>query len=205
MSHELFTIGHSTHTIERLVELLKQHAISAVGDVRSSPYSRYNPQFNREPLRDCLKAADIAYVFLGDELGARRDDPACYADGRVQFDLVAQTPLFREGLERLRKGIASHRVCLLCAEKDPIACHRTILVCRHAQSQDIAVRHILEDGTLEDHADAERRMMQTLKIPETDLFASHEELLAKAYNMQGNKIAFEEKSGADAPPESTIQ
>ncbi len=205
MSQELFTIGHSTHTIERLIELLALHGISAVGDVRSSPYSRYNPQFNRETLQASLKAAGIAYVFLGKELGARCDDPACYADGKVQFDRVARTPLFQEGLARLRKGAASHRVCLLCAEKDPIACHRTILVCRHARSADIAIRHILEDGALEDHADTERRLMQTLNIPEDDLFASREELLAKAYALQGNKIAYEEKAGADAPPESAIQ
>jgi len=201
----LFTIGHSTHTIERLIQLLAVHEISAVGDVRSSPYSRYNPQFNREPLCKALKKAGIAYVFLGKELGARSDDPDCYRDGKVQFDRVAQSATFQEGLRRLRKGIASHRVCLLCAEKDPIACHRTILVCRHARSEDTEIKHILEDGSLEDHADTERRMMRTLKVPEADLFASRNELLDKAYAMQGEKMAYKEKDGADTPPESAIQ
>ena len=190
----LYTIGHSTHTIQRLIELLSMHTISAVGDVRSSPYSRYNPQFNREVLQNALREAEIEYVFLGKELGARSPDRKCYVEGQVQFDLVAESELFRKGLERLRAGMDSFCIALLCAEKDPITCHRMILVCRNLRSSGMSIQHILEDGSLEDNRDAERRLMHELKIQENDLFDSEEELIQRAYTIQGNKIAYTETS-----------
>jgi len=198
----LYTIGHSTHSLERLIELLAMHRVGAVADVRSSPYSRYNPQFNREPLTTALERAAVTYVFLGRELGARREESACYRDGKVRFDLVAETPVFQEGLHRLRKGLRAYDVCLLCAEKDPIACHRTILVCRHMRGNGLAIRHILEDGAIEPHEDMERRLMRAVKVPESDLFAGPDELLEKAYTLQGARIACAETDRnvpADAP------
>ena len=87
MTDTVFTIGHSTHPIEEFISLLKAASITVVGDVRSRPYSRMNPQFNREPFRNALAAAGIRYVFLGAELGARTDDPSCYRNGQVQYDL----------------------------------------------------------------------------------------------------------------------
>lgn len=190
----LYTIGHSTHTVRKLIDLLSMHRVSAVADVRSSPYSRYNPQFNSEPLQHALRAAEIDYVFLGRELGARPVDKRCYKDGQVQFNLIAQGGLFSAGLERLRQGMDSYTVTLLCAEKDPIACHRMILVCRSLRESGMTIRHILEDGALEDNASAEHRLMQELHIKENDLFASDEELVQRAYDTQGKKIAFTEKS-----------
>jgi len=190
----LYTIGHSTHTIQKLIDLLSMHRVSAVADVRSSPYSRFNPQFNSEPLQQALRASEIEYVFLGRELGARPADRRCYADGQVRFDLVAQSGLFASGLERLRIGMESYTIALLCAEKDPIACHRMILVCRNLRSGGMKIQHILEHGALEDNAAAERRLMQELRIQDNDLFASDEELLLRAYDMQGKKIAYLEKT-----------
>ena len=84
MTNAVYTIGHSTHSIEKLIELLKQQSISAVSDVRSRPYSRMNPQFNRESLKQALRTANIQYVFLGKELGARSEDRRCYRNGQVQ-------------------------------------------------------------------------------------------------------------------------
>jgi len=89
MSDPVYTIGHSTHPIERFIELLKSQNITALGDVRSRPYSRMNSQFNLEPLKQSLRDADIKYVFLGKELGARSDDKSCYRNGQVQYDLLA--------------------------------------------------------------------------------------------------------------------
>ena len=196
---ELFTLGHSTHSIERFLELLRMHRINAIADVRSSPYSRHTPQFNREPLQASLKEQGIAYVFLGKELGARGGDPSIYLDGQVQFNLLSQTELFEQGLDRLRKGASSYRIALLCAEKDPIRCHRMILVCRNLRL-DLAIQHILEDGKLEPNAEAERRLMRELRIPESDLFASEQELVGRAYDLQGKRIAYEEKSGENGEP-----
>lgn len=190
----LFTIGHSNHPVERLLELLAKHAVSAVADVRSHPFSRYNPQFNREELQKTLKAAGIEYVFLGKELGARSEDPSCFLDGKLQFDLLSRSGLFRSGLSRLRKGMERYLIALLCAEKDPILCHRMILVCRNMRSEAQEIRHILEDGSLEDNRQSERRIMLSLGIPENHLFATAGELIEKAYDLQGKRIAFEEKA-----------
>src|SRR5690242_9735719 len=130
MEQTVYTIGHSTHAIEKFIALLKSSQIEAVSDVRSWPHSRMNPQFNRETLKRSLREAGIKYVFLGKELGARSEDRGCYRNGQVQYDLLANTELFKQGIERVKEGAQKYRVVLMCAEKDPLDCHRTILVAR---------------------------------------------------------------------------
>jgi len=193
----IYTIGHSTHPAEKLIELLKRHEITAVCDVRSSPYSQFNPQFNRETIQSELKKHGVAYVYLGKELGPRSDDPGCYENGKVQYDRLAKTDLFHEGIRRAKEGMKSYRIALMCAEKDPIMCHRTILVCRTLAADGIGVRHILDDGAIEEHENAMVRLRLVLKLPETDLFNSPEQMLVRAYDLQGRKIAHvkEEKTG----------
>lgn len=191
MDDVLYTIGHSNHELPQFVALLKRHDVIAVADVRSSPYSAYNPQFNREALRGYLESQDLCYVYLGQQLGARRTEPECYDDeGRVLFDRVAGTAAFRAGLERVKSGARSLRVALMCAEKDPLTCHRTILICRALRDDVPDIRHIREDGTIETHAEAESRLLALCKLPERDLFHSREELLADAYDCQARRIAF---------------
>jgi uncharacterized protein (DUF488 family) len=186
----IYTIGHSNHTIERFLELLRMHGITAIVDVRSSPYSQFNPQFNRATLQKELKRHNFAYVFLGRELGPRSEDPACYENGRVKYARIAKTLLFKEGVQRVHEGIRHYRISLMCAEKDPIGCHRMILVCRHLKSSDLEIHHILDDGTLEKNLDAERRLMKVLKIQELQLFESPEALREQAYDIQAEKIAY---------------
>lgn len=192
----LYTIGHSNHSIERLLELLQGHAVNAVADVRSMPFSRHNPQFNRENLQRSIKSAGMEYVFLGKELGARSEDRSCFVNGRVQFDLLARGELFQKGLARLRTGMETHRIALLCAEKDPLTCHRMILVCRNMRRDDVQIRHVLEDGSYEDNTESERRLMRLLGIAENNLFATAAELIERAYDLQGAKIGYEEKTSA---------
>lgn len=187
--YKLFTIGHSTHTAEKFIELLSMHTIQVVCDVRSNPYSKFNPHFNRETIKKQLKEHQMSYVYLGKELGPRSDDPAHYVNGQVQYNLIANTELFQEGLKRLRNGLKTHRVALMCAEKDPVMCHRTILICRNLRSDEIEISHILENGGLESSRDSERRLMGMLKIPETTLFEKPEELIERAYDIQSEKIA----------------
>ena len=186
----LYTIGHSNHPAENFIELLLRHNITAVCDVRSQPYSKFNPQFNRENIQKDLKQSNIAYVFLGRELGPRSDDPACYIDGQVRYHLLAETDLFQEGLKRLLKGMQYYRIAMMCAEKDPIMCHRMILVCRHLRQEVAEIRHILEDGRIEELADSEERLLRVLKIPPLQLFDSTEDLIIRAYDVQGEKIAY---------------
>ena len=186
----LYTIGHSNHEMEKFIRLLRMHDITAVCDVRSAPYSKYASQFNYDPIGRRLKTAGIQYVYLGRELGPRSDDPACYVGGKVRYEKIAETAAFKEGLARVRKGIESYRVALMCAEKDPAVCHRTILVCRHLREADLEIKHILEDGSLEDNRDTERRLMKMLKIPEVTLFDRPEDQIERAYDKQGERIAY---------------
>src|SRR5574341_825421 len=170
MPLNLYTIGHSTHSIDQFIELLSMHSVTAVGDVRSRPYSQYNPQFNREGLRDVLKQRGIEYVFLGEQLGARSKNPRHYSDGKVQYHSIATSSEFRHGLARVRKGLKTYRIALLCAEKDPIVCHRAILICRHLRISEIAINHIRGDGTLETNSQLEQRLLHLFKFPDQDLF-----------------------------------
>ena len=198
MTAVVYTVGHSTHSAARFVQLLTRNEITAIADVRSQPYSRMNPQFNRESLRAVLKEADIAYVFLGRELGARSSDESCYINGKVQYDRLAQTDLFREGLDRVEQGLSKHRIALMCAERDPLTCHRSILVCRHLVARNIGVQHIVDDGRLESHDNALARLLRELKIEQGDLFRNQKELLAEAYAQRGEQIAYVEKSTFEA-------
>ncbi len=190
MTATIYTIGHSTNPVERLIELLQQHGITAVGDVRSQPYSRMNPQFNREDLEKALARAGIGYVFLGEELGARADDPACYENGKVRYDRLARTGSFQRGLERVRKGAAEYRLALMCAEKEPLDCHRTILVARHLDEWGMEVQHILADGSLEPHAATIERLKKQLKIG-VDMFRPADASTEQAYAVQGERIAYQ--------------
>ena len=194
----LFTVGHSAHSIEAFLQLLLQHQIQAIADVRSHPYSRHFPCFSKEPLELSLKSAGIHYVFLGRELGARRDECECYIENAVSYDLVAATSAFAKGLERLQEGLLKYRIALLCAEKDPLDCHRTILIARHA-ARFAQVIHILADGSLEPHQEAEDRLLRRFERNDADLFASHEIRLAEAYARRGREIAWVESRTKESP------
>ena len=204
MSGVIYTIGHSNHEPDYFLELLERHSISALVDVRSRPYSRMNPQFNRENLKRLLEPREIVYVFLGRELGARSEDPACYSEGKVQYDRLAQTELFRQGLDRVSEGIETHRLALMCAEKEPLECHRTILVARQLASRGVTVQHILEDGSLETHQDTLARLREKLKLPECDLFRTPEDILEEAYRLQGERIAYELEMAAGPPGDEAL-
>jgi uncharacterized protein (DUF488 family) len=186
--------------MEKLIDLLTTHHITAVADVRSQPYSRFNPQFNRENLQAALKTVEISYVFLGRELGARPEDRTCYVDGTVQYDRLARTGLFQEGLRRIVEGMRKYRIALLCAEKDPLTCHRAILVCRYLVTRGVVVQHILEDGQIESHDEALVRLLKELGLPDGDLFRSRDDFIIEAYNRRGQQIAYTEKTRSSEEP-----
>lgn len=195
----IYTVGHSAHEMAHFTDLLAQHDIEAVADVRSAPYSRRHPQFNRDNLKEALRANGIAYVFLGKELGARSKDPTCYANGRVDFRKLARTALFRSGIKRALEGSQQMRIALMCAEKEPLACHRTLLVARELVRMGSEVNHILADGTLEKHQAAINRLCKQLGIAE-DLLRSPDEIENDAYAAQEEKIAY---AGARRAPSPT--
>lgn len=166
----VFTIGHSRQTLEQFIALLEQHGITALADIRSKPYSRYVPHFSREALKTAMETAGIAYVFLGTELGARPDDPACYVDGKISYEKLAARAVFADGIQRLRQGSERHRIALMCAEQDPAHCHRGLLVAPALLQQAMPVQHIHADGSLETQADLQHRLAENEKGPTPDLF-----------------------------------
>ena len=191
---ELFTIGHSNHTLEQFLELLMEYRISAIVDVRSSPYSQYLPHFNKELLENTLKNANIDYMFLGRELGAQRSEDSCYIDGQAKYKLIAQLPIFTRGLERVLLKVEHCRVALMCSESDPIKCHRTILVCRELKKirTDLKITHILGDGTGERQEVSDKRLVNFHKL-QPELFGdltSTSGLIEKAYDLQAEKTAY---------------
>ncbi|MFN7934970.1 MAG: DUF488 domain-containing protein [Bryobacteraceae bacterium] len=187
----IYTIGHSTHRIEEFLTLLVTHQIGAVADVRSAPFSRRHPQFTRANLERSLHTAGIAYHFFGRELGARTEDASCYSNGKVQYERIAQTTNFREGIARLVALLdASPPLAILCAEKDPLQCHRTILVSRHLAAHGVNVIHIHADATLEPHEHLMQRLIAQLRIPPEDMFRTAADVIDDAYRIQGNRIAY---------------
>lgn len=193
MSHQIFTIGHCNHSLEEFIGLLQQHGITALADVRSHPHSRHYPQFNKSELEKSLINAGIRYVFLGAELGARPNNQDCYdPTGKVLYDRIAATPEFAQGIQRLLKGVASYKIALMCAEKDPITCHRTILICQKLKKFNLDIQHILADGHLESNEILENKLLEMYGLHQLSLFdqRSLEERLREAYQRQGNKIAY---------------
>ncbi len=151
----VYSIGHSNHTIERLLELLEQHGIEVVADVRTAPFSRYSSQFNKDALASSLKRHEVGYVFLGRELGGRPGGDEYYdEEGHVRYDRLSQSELFRSGLERLQRGARDHRVAMLCSEGDPTQCHRHLLIARVLDSLGVAVVHIETDGSTTPYVEA---------------------------------------------------
>ncbi len=185
----LFTIGHSTRTLPEFLELLQANKIDAIADVRSSPYSRHMPHFNRESLHETLKKHGIRYVFLGDELGARRNEAECYVNGVAKYELIEKTSAFHQGLQRIRKGATRFSIAMMCAEKDPLTCHRTVLVARALREQ-YEIRHIVTMNRIITHEQLERNMMSRWKLGQPELFQAEEELLNEAYRKQGDDIAY---------------
>ncbi len=210
--NKLFTIGYSNLEPQLFISFLKEHNVTALADVRSAPYSKYRPNFNKDNLKSTLLNAGIQYVFLGQELGARPQDKSCYIDGKALYENIANTELFFQGIERIIKGSQSYNIALMCAEKDPITCHRAILVCQHLKQFTLEINHILQDGSLESHPQLEDRLLKihnlspsankqpiqlslfdTLPTQAASENLSPEDALKEAYRKQGEKIAYVEK------------
>ncbi len=195
----ILTIGHSNHGWERFVDLLKGAGVTAVADVRTSPWSRHTPQFNRETLTGALKAEGLAYVFLGAELGGRPEGAHLFDDGVANYEAMAEEPRFQQGLERVVKGAQTHVVALMCAEREPLDCHRCLLVSRRLRARGLAVSHIHGDGAIEPHGETERRLLVCEGLDHDDIFESRESQLARAYVQRARKVAYAEAVADEVP------
>ena len=169
------TIGHSNHPIERFVELLKGGAVTLLVDVRSMPWSRRFPQFGRERLAKTLGDAGIDYVWEGQALGGKPDQGGGYND-------LAARPAFKEALDRVIERSRDRTLALMCAEKEPLDCHRTVLVSRRLAERGESIEHLLADGTVKPHADIEQALLA--KQAGADLFDDRAQQLARAYEIR---------------------
>jgi len=189
---DLMTIGHSNLPADRFITPLRDSKVSAVIDVRSVPFSRWCPWFSSKPLATGLAAGGVAYLQLGDELGGRPRDPQLYCDGIADYEAMARRPEFCAGLDRVIDETRRHRVCLLCSEREPLDCHRCLLVGRALVERGVTPGHIRADGTIEPHAMTEQRLLK-LAGGEADLFDDPAARLADAYRQRARRVAARRK------------
>ena len=191
MTVSVLTIGHSNHAGDVFHGLLTEHAVAVLIDVRSAPYSRFHPQFNRAALARTLAERGMEYVYLGNALGGRPAARDCYEDDRVRYDLVARTETFQRGLDQVIGHASRSRTALMCAEREPLACHRTLLIAPALDERGLEVAHILADGTVEAHAQTMDRLLASHGLaPEGDLLDSRDESIATAIRTETERVAF---------------
>jgi uncharacterized protein (DUF488 family) len=201
MSYDLFSIGHSNIPAERFLALLRDAGADAIADVRSTPFSRRFPWFSGKNLAATLAQHGMAYLAYGDALGGRPRDAALYRDGVADYEAMACSPDFQIGFDRLLADAARARVCLMCAEREPLDCHRCLLVARALAERGLAIGHILHDGTVEPHAATERRLL-ALTGASDDLFVTgQDERLASAYRRRAGAVAYRATAGAKSVAE----
>jgi uncharacterized protein (DUF488 family) len=194
MSDEpILTIGHSTHSIDLFLQLLKSAGVTAIADVRSSPWSRHCPHFSRPALKASLHQNEIDYRFLGRQLGGRPSDASLYDQGIADYEAMAGTSLFREGIERVLAGSKKHRLALMCSEREPLDCHRCLLVGRALWERGTPVNHLLADGSVQTQQDIEDRLLKMSGHMNGDFFVPHSERLSAAYRDRGRRVAYAEQ------------
>ena len=197
----LYTVGYTSFpSPEELAEVLRGYGIRALVDVRSTPYSAHYEQYNKENIRRVLSKAGISYGNMALAFGARQDNPAFYKNGRLDFETFARSDRFQRGKRRLEDGIDNgYAPVLMCAEKNPITCHRAILVARAFRDAGYHVIHILPDGETKTHEALEQELLD-LYFPDRNQLSvfdkpmDEKERLRQAYEKQNDKIGFREEN-----------
>lgn len=190
---DLFSVGHSNIAADRFIAMLRDAGVDAVADVRSTPFSRFCPWFSRKPLEARLGREGMAYQWHGDALGGRPHDSALYCDGAADYEAMAAQPAYRQGLEGLIGAASRRRICLVCAEREPLDCHRCLLVTRSLAERGLAVGHILHNGTIEPHDTTERRLLDW-DAGQRDLLESGQpSRLGAAYRRRAGAVAYRAK------------
>lgn len=193
----LYTIGHSNLRIDDFINLLNTYDINSIVDVRSTPYSRYTPQYNRENLKVSLKKYGVAYIGMAKEFGARRDNRSLYHDegGYLDFELVYKDEYFLKGVQRIDAGISlGYKIALMCTERDAIDCHRNIMIARYFHRQGYAIVNVKHDESSELQHELEERLLDkyfprrdSISIFEVDNI-NRNEMIKKAYNLRNKEI-----------------
>ena len=193
----IFTIGHSTHTLDNFLAILQSQAVDCVVDVRSVAASKFNPQFNKHELSFFLKCNDIVYMHMPKEFGARHNSPALLdEEGKVDFRKVVQTGEFLSGIARLETGIAKgFTIALMCSESEPFDCHRFSMVSYALEARGIKVDHILKNKSIISNTKLEHRLITKYEkwLPTPSIFdpdISPEQVLAQAYRLRNKDVAY---------------
>ena len=155
MANTLLSIGHSQHPVDFFIDLLKSHGVNYILDVRSTPYLQFAADYNRESIRLVLQGNGIEYAFMGNYFGARPTDSSLYSpNGYLDFEKVANSPKFKKGFDNVEKGVKQgYRIAFMCTEKDPIECHRAILVTNAFYKAGYSIEHIMQDNTIQTQED----------------------------------------------------
>jgi uncharacterized protein (DUF488 family) len=197
----IFSIGHSNHSIDKFLSLLNDFEINMVVDVRSAPFSRMFPQFNQEAFKKSLSDNTIGYHYLGDQIGGRSNDPDDYLDGQVLYKSLARKEAFKLGINRLKEGSVKYQIAIMCSEKEPLDCHRTLLVSEALARSGVVVRHIHADGTIETHGEALVRLLALHNLSSPDLFSNDTDRVQEALTLQEKKIAYQIPKPSEAREE----
>ena len=179
---DIVSIGHSVRPLAEFCTLAQHYGVSAIADVRSVPFSKFTPQFNQDVLKHALPRAGLFYVPLGEVLGGRQPDAPPRQDIDY-FRTISSRPAFIAGLKRLEKGMRTHKIAMMCAEEDPIDCHRCRLVSRALKLRGVKVGHIVDETTLISHDSLEETLLKRYNKGKSDLFLSPDEALDVAYRL----------------------
>lgn len=189
----IYTVGHSNYTFETFLKIVTSYGIQYIVDVRSYPYSNYCPHFNREELKELLKQNGVSYLFMGDNLGARPKDRNCYISGKVDFEILKETESFKAGIFRLKDALNRKlALALMCSEKEPINCHRAILISRVLKEEGCEVLHILDADSTCSQQEIETELQKKFHLEPLlfDTENSAEDRTIEAYKMQEEKITY---------------
>lgn len=193
----IYTVGHSTHQLSYFLELLKKYSVTCIVDVRSVAASAYNPQYNKEPFSNFLKNNGVTYLHFPEEFGARQTDPDLLDnEGKVDFEKVQKSWIFKNGLERIWQGIdKGFTIAIMCSESEPFDCHRFSLVSIALEKDGFEVKHIMKDKTVKSNSQLENQLLKKYdkKIPKPDMFTPNinlDDQLKVAYRLRNKEIAY---------------
>ena len=189
----IYTIGHSNHGIESFISLLKLASIDMIVDVRSAPFSKMYPHFNRNTLEAVLKDKEIGYLFLGDLIGGRSRYKSDYENGQVVYSRLADKDEYKATIKRVFDGSAKFIIALMCSEKEPLDCHRTLLVSQSLTELGAQIAHIHADGQIESQSDVLSRLLRNYNLDAPDLFGAETDRLLEAISKQEKKIAYSDE------------
>ena len=197
---EIYAIGHSNYPFEKLIDMIRKYNINCVVDIRQTPYSKYNVQYNKEALSYNLKKEGFIYIYMGKEFGATRQSKESYTErGYADFEKAVKEDIFKEGVERLKKGCSmGYKIVLLGAMQEPIRCHRSIMVGRQLSKEGFDVKYIMDEGHIETQDDIEEALLDKYFEERNQLSIDNllgtgpnrEDLINEGYRLANKEIGY---------------